>query len=97
MANIELVIKIPEELYKEQLSSNWIGNIIIHDAIVNGTLLPKGHGRLIDENDLDGEYICSLGDSFECVSYRSCSECTSSEWRWNSDVSDAPTIIEADN
>ncbi len=48
MADMELVIKISEELYKEQLSSNWTGNILIHDAIVSGVPLPKGHGRLID-------------------------------------------------
>ena len=45
---MQIVIDIPEELYKEQLGSNWMGNVIIHDAIINGTLLPKGHGRLIE-------------------------------------------------
>ena len=47
---MQIVIDIPEKLYKQQLGSCWSGNIIIHDAIVNGTLLPKGHGDLIDVN-----------------------------------------------
>ena len=57
MANISLVIKIDEELYKQQLGSDWSGNIWIHDAIVNGIQLPKGHGRLFDERDIvNGNY-----------------------------------------
>lgn len=38
--SIELLIKIPEEDYKS-------GNVMA-SAIRNGTILPKGHGRLID-------------------------------------------------
>lgn len=53
MGDIELVIKIPEELYKQQFGSDWVGNILIHDAIINGTPLPKGHGRLIDVDELE--------------------------------------------
>lgn len=49
---MEIVIKIPEELYKKQLSDDWTGNTYIHDAIINGVVLPKGHGRLIDADDL---------------------------------------------
>lgn len=65
-------------------------------AVMNGIPLPKGHGDLIDKNDLDGEYVCSHGSEFECTSYRSCSECPSSEWKWYNNVSDAPIIIKAD-
>ena len=50
---MKIVVDIPDELYKEQLSNNWTGNIIIHNAIVNGTPLPKGHGRLIDADALN--------------------------------------------
>ena len=48
MADIELVIKIPEDYYKA------ITEIPNHQCTVdmliikNGTPLPKGHGRLID-------------------------------------------------
>lgn len=53
---MKIVIDIDEELYKKQLGSDWSGNIYIHDAIVNGTPLPKGHGRLIDADDFFCEY-----------------------------------------
>lgn len=97
MADIELVIKIPEKWFNDMVREEFTDIDELCAIIQHGIILPKGHGRLIDENDLDGEYVCSLGSDFECISYCSCSECISSEWRWNSDVSDAPTIIEADN
>jgi len=49
---MQIVIEIPEEVYKQQFGGDWVGNILIHDAIINGTLLPKGHGRLIDADIL---------------------------------------------
>ena len=56
MADIELVIKIHEEGYKKaqeipnaQWDAVWLG-------IKHGTLLPKGHGRLIDADEFK-EYI----------------------------------------
>ena len=59
MADIELVIKIPEWEYKSICkgveSAKRCGVVgvypTIHEAIYNGTLLPKGHGRLIIEKD----------------------------------------------
>ena len=50
MADIELVIKIPEEMYTQIINKNGIDTILIpyKDIIRNGTPLPKGHGRLID-------------------------------------------------
>ena len=53
MANIELVIKIPEEMYKwvnevNKFSDDYgISDFI--DLVKNGTPLPKGHGDLIDK------------------------------------------------
>ena len=38
----------------------------LYKAIANGTPLPKGHGRLIDENDLWFEDI----DDISCVTQR---------------------------
>ena len=56
MADIELVIKIPEEMYK------WVNDVNrffddygisdFIDLVKNGTPLPKGHGRLIDADKL---------------------------------------------
>ena len=65
MADIELVIKIDEGLY--QLCRSCLGDAdCIESAIANGTPLPKGHGRLIDENDLWFEDI----DDISCVTQR---------------------------
>lgn len=54
MANIEIVIKIPEDSYKATCSSSMlppdVKNVV--NAIKNGTPLPKGHGRLIDADKL---------------------------------------------
>ena len=53
----ELVIKIPEEMYKWVNDVNkffddyGIGDFI--DLVKNGTPLPKGHGRLIDADALN--------------------------------------------
>ena len=53
MADMELVIKIPEEKYKWICKNNPNAtDDMIVGAIVHGTPLPKGHGRLIDVNDL---------------------------------------------
>ena len=59
MADIELVIKIPEEIRLAltnniQLSQDQksISDSYISRAIINGTPLPKGHGRLIDADGL---------------------------------------------
>ena len=52
MNDIELVIKIPEELYKA--AENGFNEKEIWDlrlAIVNGIQLPKGHGRLADMDE----------------------------------------------
>ena len=46
MADIELVIKIPEETYEYWKEHKH--EYILAEAIANGTPLPKGHGRLID-------------------------------------------------
>lgn len=61
MADIELVIKIPEESYNILRAGCFIcsgernGKTILQQfcrAIHNGTPLPKGHGRLIDADAL---------------------------------------------
>jgi len=57
MADIELVIKIPEEHFKK-ICANKEDAIIAHDTcrrIANGIPLPKGHGRIIDEDQIPGD------------------------------------------
>lgn len=57
MANIELVIKIPEEEYDLIVNDEACGLNVLTRAIANGTPLPKGHDKLIDVKDLR-EQIC---------------------------------------
>ena len=87
MADIELVIKIPEEKYK------WIKENILRTnknsivkAIVHGTPLPKGHGDIIDRSKI--EYMRAIHDL-------KWGEITASECAKRIKYS-APTIIEAD-
>lgn len=55
MKDIELVIKIPEEVV-EYIKNNGCLSVVYNDevakAIKNGTPLPKRHGRLIDKDTL---------------------------------------------
>lgn len=94
MADIELVIKLPEESYKfaqeckSKGSSRHSWNLS-HDDIVlmiaNGTQLPKGHGDLIDRKELKKDIY------------------TTTEWNgdvhriiYEASVDDALPIVEAD-
>lgn len=65
MANIELVIKMPEEVYKQFIKDQkqkYVSAMISTDIVANGIPLPKGHGRILDEKDIlntfayDGQY-----------------------------------------
>lgn len=64
MADIELVVKIPERIHygiEKGITVNGSkASQILIDAVKNGTLLPKGHGRL---GDLDAlrEEVSSWG------------------------------------
>lgn len=57
---MQLVIDIPEELKealdnaKKETAFNYmrVYNDTIYEAIKNGTPLPKGHGRILDEKDI---------------------------------------------
>jgi hypothetical protein len=56
MADIELVIKIPEEKYnyvKNQVAEGITNPLKI--CIATGTPLPKGHGNLVDMSQLDSK------------------------------------------
>lgn len=64
MANIELVIKVPEDTYKDIIKNGFIydeDNEVVTYAIKNGTPLPKGHGDLIDRNlALSDDGLCEF-------------------------------------
>lgn len=83
MADIELVIKIPEYTYTHLCNGGNIGaSLLIENAIKNGTPLPKGHGRLKDTDD-----IALIDEQFYVLSDYYVAE---------SAINDSPTIIEAD-
>ena len=91
---MQIVIEIPEEYRKifetekckskfDSLASNEFG-YVLRKAFENGTLLPKNHGRLIDEQQIIDRF--KPVEKFEY-------------WRIGLDglvsvLSDAPTIIE---
>lgn len=58
MADIELVIKINEEIYKEAIKSGYLHHLYDEDvatAFIEGTPLPKGHGKLVDVTSIPNE------------------------------------------
>ena len=87
MANIDVVIKIDEEEYKNIKACTSFMPWTEH-LIKNGTPLPKGHGRLIEvTNQLEQEL-------FTFTRYTGIDECPYESATLITD--NAPTIIEAD-
>ena len=83
MADVELIIKIPEETYEYWKTHSY--EYVIGEAIAKGTPLPKGHGRLIDADDIR---VIELEDSLHFIRHKK-----------GDDIDvyiDASTIIEAD-
>ncbi len=69
MADIELVIKIPEEV-KSRLcfGVTYPKDIqVMCEALNNGTPLSKGHGDLIDSNLLCEQYEKTYGDLYQAL------------------------------
>lgn len=56
MADIELIVKMPEEMW-ERVKEGYVP-LGICKYLMNSLPLPKGHGRLIDAGDLmpDSDY-----------------------------------------
>lgn len=94
MAEIELVIKIPEEVFNEIVSADDASHLsraflkgsylYFKEALQNGIPLPKGHGKLIDVNDIEWA---------KHREERNYIEYDVVDW---DDIQNAPTIIEAD-
>ena len=71
MSTIELIIKLSEEMYKNIQSKSTevqAEGYTVENAILNGTPLPKGHGRLmiLSENEVKRE-LTSL--NFSCQNW----------------------------
>ena len=82
MADVELVIKIPEETYEYWKSHSH--EYVIAEAIKHGTLLPKGHKRLIEDNFRVGPVFDKEGNR---IGY---------QYVTQEELENATTIIEAD-
>jgi len=95
MEDVKLVIKIPEEDYKKIIEYGECDYLRIINAIENGIVLPKGHGRLIDADVLEKDMVNGIKaglyeEGYETFAHINdmddCVEC----------VKYADTIIEAD-
>lgn len=83
---MQIVIDIPEELYKnvvERTKMGYVGSDV-WIAVANGKPLPKGHGRLIDVDALREDFKTSRKITFAELLHIACI------------VDHAPIIIEAD-
>lgn len=95
---MQIVIEISEDDYKEVKEDTYSGTLFenrVFSAIVNGTPLPKGHGRLIDGSKLKVELECGIRagnyeEGYEKYAHiNSMDDCVDA-------VEYADTIIEAD-
>ena len=96
MAEIELVIKIPEKMYAEIIDEDGFDTLLVpyKDIIKHGTPLPKGHGRLKDFDKIEW-YGCDL-EGRGCIEAKGdCSVCNHANC-YTKQVRELPTIIEAD-
>ncbi len=93
MADIELVIKIPDEVYKEIASHTDEDYSFVYldldqlekldNAIRNGTLLPKGHGNLKDVDKIKALLDLDKADNEIARALKNI-------------IESAPTIVKAD-
>ena len=72
MADVDLLIKLPEEIINEINDENYQKVISWYDttlycAIKDSTHLPKGHGDLIDSNVLCEQYEKTNGDLYQAL------------------------------
>lgn len=85
---MKLVIDIHEKDYQSILNSGQVPYGVVC-AIMNGTQLPKGHGRLIDADKLHMDYCNDNCGERKCID--AMDRCV-----FIDAVLNAPTIIEAD-
>ena len=93
---MQIVIDIPEDRYDEIHSLKFVIYGLqseenrklfyrLINAVQDGTPLPKGHGRLIDESEIQYNeiWITHENGGRTCIG-------------WEADIENAPTILEAD-
>lgn len=84
MADVELVIKIPEKWFDDMVKEEFTDVDELCAVIQHGTLLPKGHKRLIEDKFEVGPIFDEEGNR---VGYKYVTQ---------EDLNSAETIIEAD-
>lgn len=94
---MKLIIDIPEETYNFLQRYGTDGGII-EKAVVNGTLIPEGHGRLIDADELIRQYNLDEATKYgnKNAKQQAHSYSTMMLYEIADMIDDAPTIIEAD-
>lgn len=87
---MKVVIDIPEEVYKRTVFYREFRDlndcVTTIKALENGTPLPKGHGDLIDRDDVKKKYPLEI----DGLDLRNNNQCL------HTAMDDTPTIIEAD-
>lgn len=84
---MELVVNIPEEIVTTLKQGSFGAKYNMYDlvgCVMNGILLPKGHGRLIDADE--------LFDKVQFADFSSSNDVNTALFS----IGNAPTIIEAD-
>ena len=89
MGMVDVVIRIPEQ-YKNKKALTEAELVGLAFAIQDGTVLPKGHGRLVDVDEVEAILHNKAFDMVEC-------NAKFYTIRWvQKIVRNAPTVIEAD-
>lgn len=84
---MKIVIDIPDEVYEEFKAGrpSMKNDCIISNAVFDGKVLPEGHGRLIDADDLYDTFIDG-SEGYDCQTWN--------RMEIGDIIEDAPTIIE---
>lgn len=87
---MKLIVTIPDEVIEKESYANYFGCLStkLYEVIKNGTLLPKGHGRLIDVSKLNQ-------DIFDDNSWQYSGDSPNEGYSLRQ-IKNADTIIEAD-
>ena len=95
---MKIVVKIPDDMIKSLEQGNFGAKYNIYDLVgclMNGTPLPKGHGKLIDADELiqdiiDDNQLCIFNSGSERIIHDKMVDFAVDR------IADATTIIEAD-
>ena len=86
---VEVVIRIPKDIYNNAVNDLLCGNELLVFAVKDGIVLPENHGRLIDADKMKGELLYSHDIGAEI-------ELNGTEEVINYIFNNALTVIEAD-